>query len=74
MLLLTTEKRHFARFRNHQDPLGFCNVGVASEILRSDNRGSDNRGHTVPTNLFSALPLDLVILKLKPQATMQNLQ
>ena len=69
MLLLTTEKHHFARFLNHQDPRGFHNVGVASEILHLDNRG-----HTVPTNLFSALPLDLVILKLKPQATMQNLQ
>ena len=37
-----TGKRHFARFRNYQDPCGFRNVGVAWEILHSDNRSVDN--------------------------------
>ena len=32
-------RRHFARFRNHHDPRAFVNMGVACELLRSDNRG-----------------------------------
>ena len=40
-LLLKIGKRHFARFCNCQDPHGFRNLGVACEILYSDNQGSE---------------------------------